>query len=308
MFQEFDMNIKEAIKQKAIELGFDLVGIAEAKPVSGEHAEYLKGWLDEGKAAGMQYMGNNFDKRIDPCKLLPNAKSVICVALNYKPAKETQKPEGKYGRVANFAMYEDYHGFMKERLFALAEFVKEASGRSDVKFKACVDSVPILERAFAQEAGLGFIGKNHMLINPEMGLQLLLGEIVTTLELTADKPCKDGCSDCCKCIRACPTGALSEGGFDANKCISYLTIEHAGDITQKVDGKIFGCDECVLACPYDSGAPCKANEDLKLVVEQYLDLDEIKEMSQQEFDSRFTNTSIERTGLERLKRNARAFG
>ena len=301
------MSIEEAIKQKAIELGFDLVGITAAVPVSRRHADYLKSWLTEGKSAQMQYMSNNFDKRIDPAKLLTGAKSVICVALNYKPKQEQDKPDGRFGAVANFAIYEDYHGFMKDRLFALAEFIKDAAGQSDVKFKACVDSVPILERAFAQEAGLGFIGKNHMLINPAMGPQLLLGEIVTTLELRADKPCEDGCGDCCKCIQACPTDALSTDGFDANKCISYLTIEHPSEITGRTCGKLFGCDECTLACPYDSGAPCKANESFKVVIEQrYLGLDEIKEMTQAEFDKRFKDTSIERAGLARLKRNARA--
>ncbi|MCK5563916.1 MAG: tRNA epoxyqueuosine(34) reductase QueG [Planctomycetes bacterium] len=301
------MNIEGKIKQKAIELGFDLVGITAAAPVSKQHADRLKSWLGEGKSADMKYMRSNFDKRIDPAKLLSGAKSVICVALNYKPKPSPKKPAGKFGAVANFAIYEDYHGFMKDRLFALAEFIKDVAGESDVKFKACVDSVPILERAFAQEAGLGFIGKNHMLINPSAGLQLLLGEIVTTLELQADKPCKDGCSDCFKCIRACPTGALSADGFDANKCISYLTIEHPSEITAGLGGKLFGCDECTLACPYDSGAPCKANESFKVVIEQqYLGLDEIKEMTQAAFDSRFRNTPIERIGLSRLKRNARA--
>ena len=300
------MKMEDSIKQKAIDLGFDLVGITKAGPVGKLHADYLTTWLAEGKAAGMRYMSNNFDKRTDPSKLLSGAKSVICVAWNYKPKQQTEKLEGKFGAIANFAVYEDYHGFMKDRLFALAEFIKETSGQNNIKFKACVDSVPILERAFAQEAGLGFIGKNHMLINPTLGLQLLLGEIVTTLELEPDKPCKNGCSNCSKCIRACPSGALNADGFDANKCISYLTIEHAGDLSGDIYGKIFGCDECTLACPYDSGAAAKANESFKVLIKQQcLELNEIEEMTQGQFDIRFKNTPIKRIGLDRLKRNAR---
>ena len=305
------MSISEAIKQKAIDLGFDAAGIASADPVEAKHAKYLRNWLRDGMNAQMEYMQKNFDKRIDPGKLLEGAKSVVCVALNCKPPEQTAAPAGKFGTVANFAAYEDYHGFIKERLFVLAEFIKEVAGKSELKFKACVDSVPILERVFAEKAGLGFIGKNHMLINPELGLQLLLGEIITNLELTSDKVINSGCSDCCKCIRACPTGALlANGSFDANKCISYLTIEHSGQISaelaKRIGDRVFGCDECMLACPYDMRAKCRANKDIKFYGDRkHLELEVISRMGLSEFEEEFKDSTILRSGLERLKRNAR---
>jgi epoxyqueuosine reductase len=304
------MSISEAIKQKAIDLGFDAVGIASAEPVKAEHTEYLRNWLSDGMNAQMEYMQRNFDKRIDPGKLLEGAKSVVCVALNYKPPEQAAAPAGKFGAVANFAAYQDYHGFIKERLFVLAEFMKEISCKKEMKFKACVDSVPVLERALAERAGLGFIGKNHMLINPELGLQLFLGEIITDLELAPDKALNSGCSDCCKCIRACPAGALStNGSFDANKCISYLTVEHSGQIaaelTEKIGGRVFGCDECIIACPYDMRAKFRANRDIKFYGDRkYLELGAVVQMESGGFEEKFKDSTILRSGLERLKRNA----
>lgn len=304
------MSISEAIKQKAINLGFDAAGIASAEPVEAKYVKYLQNWLKEGMNAQMEYMQKNFDKRIDPDRLLEGAKSVVCVALNYKPPEQTMVPAGKFGAVANFATYQDYHGFIKEKLFVLAEFIKEISGNDDLKFKACVDSVPILERVFAEKAGLGFIGKNHMLINPELGLQLLLGEIITDIELSPDKALNSGCSDCCKCIRACPTGALSTGGsFDSNKCISYLTIEYSGqvaaELAEKIGDRIFGCDECMLACPYDMRAECRVNKEIKFYGDRkYLALDSVDRMGPSEFEEKFKDSTILRSGLERLKRNA----
>jgi len=304
------MDTSEAIKQRAIDIGFDVVGIASAGPVEAEHAEYLQNWLGDGMNAQMEYMQKNFDKRIDPTKLLEGAKSIICVALNYKPSEQMAAPAGKFGAVANYAAYQDYHGFIKEKLFELAEFMKKVSREKQLKFKVCVDSVPILERVFAEKAGLGFIGKNHMLINPELGVQLLLGEIITNLELSVDEAINSGCSDCCKCIRACPTGALSaNGSFDANKCISYLTIEHSGEIAaefgEKIGGRIFGCDECMIACPYDMRAKCRANRDMKFYGDRkYLELETIDRMGSGEFEEKLKDSTILRSGLERLKRNA----
>ena len=220
--------MKEQIRQYCLDLGFDAVGITTAEPVETAHVQYFRQWLDAGLAADMGYMHRNTEKRFDPAKLLNCAKSVICVALNYRLNKN-QQADNPSVRIARFAQYEDYHPFIKDRLFKLAEFIVRV-GRAhadQIKFKACVDSVPIAERALAQRAGLGFIGKNHMLINPELGNQILLGELITTLELEPDEPFEQiPCGDCGRCIRACPTGALSfDGTFDARKCISYQTIE-----------------------------------------------------------------------------------
>ena len=257
------------------------------------------------------YLHRNLKKRFDPAKLLKNAKSVICVALNYRPRSGELSADPEF-RIANYALYDDYHPFMKERLFKLADFIKlEAPNGSEgmgIKFKACVDSVPIAERALAQRAGLGFIGKNHMLISPKLGNQILLGELITTLELIPDTPqANQSCGDCGKCIRACPTGALSfDGTFDARKCISYLTIESPDEIPTEHRGKlgnrIFGCDTCILACPHEMNAPNRSNPVFKLHPEwSGLKPQQILNMSEEEFQKQFAHSGLLRTGLNKLK-------
>ena len=207
------MSIESDIKQKALELGFDAVGITTAEPVGGEQADFYRRWIEGGNAGEMGYLHRNIDKRFDPAKLLPGAKSVICVALNYRPVTNNRLEACSTLRIARFVQYEDYHPFIKERLFQLAEFIGNATvpvapkyncGRDArvPRFKACVDSAPLAERALAQRAGLGFIGKNHMLIHPELGCQILLGELITTLQLQPDEPLDNqSCGDCGKCIR-----------------------------------------------------------------------------------------------------------
>jgi len=341
------MSLAEQIKQKALELGFDLVGITDASPIDARQAELLADWLKAGYAGQMSYMHRNFQKRINPAKLLENAQSVICVGLNYKPPKRPQSLRASQsdarqshlqhitnqtGRIATYAQYEDYHSFIKKQLRKLTEFIMSLAGE-DVKFKICVDSAPLAERALAARAGLGFIGKNHVLINPELGPQLFLGEIITDLKLETDKPifCHSerresfsrrrhgdviqSCSNCNKCIEACPTGALrADGQFDANKCISYLTIEYKGEIpeqlAEKIGARLFGCDECVLACPYKEAAPLCKNKQFKFYTDRAeLDLREILSRGRPaclpyNFEARFADSPIKRLGLQRLKRNA----
>jgi len=320
------MSIAEDIKRKGLELGFDLVGITDASPINRKQAEQLSEWLRCGYAGQMTYMHRNFEKRTNPTKLLEGAQSVICVGLNYKPPKtrtESVQADVSTGRVASYAQYEDYHSFMKKLLRKLAEFVTLRAGE-DVKFKICVDSAPLVERALAAKAGLGFIGKNHMLINPELGPQIFLGEMITTLKLETDKPffCHSErseesiesltvkCSDCKKCVEACPTGALrADGQFDANKCISYLTIEYKGeipaDLAEKIGDHLFGCDECVLACPYQQNAPPCPNKEFKFYAgRDILVLSDISDISAEDFQTKFAGSVIKRLGLERVKRNA----
>ena len=310
------MDLSKSIKFKALELGFDLVGITGSEQVDAEHVERFSEWIEAGFCGQMDYMRKNRDKRMDPSKLLTGARSVICVGLNYRLAEDPQEnkhdSDKHLGKVANFALYEDYHEFIKIRLRQLVGFITEHVD-SQWRFKICVDSVPLAERSLAQRAGLGFIGKNHMLINPEIGSQIMLGQIVCDLELDADKPFVSECPGCEKCIRACPTGALRRDGmFDASKCISYLTIEHKddidGDLSGKIGNRIFGCDECVKVCPYD--LPCnskeRANKDLKFYpARRYLNLEAVLSWQEDDFEKFFADSTIKRTGLERLKRNAK---
>jgi epoxyqueuosine reductase len=208
-------------------------------------------------------------------------------------------------------LFEDYHSFIKGLLRALVELIKEYSGRQNLKFKVCVDSVPLAERAIARRAGLGFIGRNHMLVNPDFGSQIFLGEIVTDLKLRPDRPIKRRCRDCDKCIKSCPMGALGfDGSFDATRCISYLTTEYEGIIPKSLAGKIgcrlFGCDECVLACPYEERSRGRSNKSFKFFADRrYMDLSIIRGWDRAAFEHYFANSVVERLGFERLKRNAK---
>ncbi len=316
------MGLAEEIKQKAFQLGFDLAGITDASPLNSEQFKLLTDWLAFGYAGRMDYMQDNLDKRTNPVKLLKNARSIICLGLNYNPppsglssqaglsqAKQPQPDDAPMGTIANYAQYEDYHPFIKKQLRKLTDFIASIAG-TGFSFRICVDSAPLAERALAARAGLGFIGKNRMLINPKLGPQILLAEIVTSLELQPDEPIKTSCSNCDKCLNACPTGALRpDGHFDANKCISYLTIEYKDDfppeLAPKIGACLFGCDECVLACPHHAEALVCKNKQFKFYNDRAkLNLNEILNMSEDDFQARFADSAFIRLGLDLLKRNA----
>jgi len=297
----------DQVKNKALEVGFDLAGVTAADPIDIDNRHYFEKWLNDGRAGGMAYMRNHTDKRFAPAKLLTGAKSVICVAIKY-----SNPPLPPLGcKIAAFARFEDYHIIMKEMLFELASLIQAEHPRR-IGFKACVDSVPIAERALAQRAGLGFIGRNYILINPDLGSRLLLGELITTLELEPDSPIDHpGCGTCQRCIEACPNGALEpEGGFDSRKCISYLTIESKDmappDRRADLKNYVYGCDECLNACPYNKPGT-SANCRLRLHPE-WTDLtpQQILNITEFEFARRFAGSGLIRLGLERLKRNCMA--
>lgn len=306
------MKLENQIKEKARQIGFDLVGITKAEPLKADEVQFFKQWLDKGLYAQMEFLHLNPEKRFNPSSLLEGAKSVIVAALNYKPPVIEQGilPQNPVGRIASYAQYEDYHTFIKNSLQKLVDFLKITAGENH-KFKICVDSAPLAEKALAVRAGIGFIGKNHLLINPHFGPQLLLGEIITTIALEGDKPIEPDCKDCDKCIRSCPTGALNPDGFlDANKCISYLTIEHKSEIpaglAAKIGDRLFGCDDCILACPYQKIAPACANKNFRFFSDRAkLDLCEILKLDEKGFDGKFVASPIKRISLERLKRNAK---
>ncbi len=308
------MTLEQEIKDRALALGFDAVGITDASPIADDDIARLNAWLRTGRAGQMGYMHRNVEKRIDPAALLKGAQSVIVVALSYKPdgSAATEQDPQKTAAVAQYAWYEDYHDFMKPLLFELADFIGERTGRRD-RFKVCVDSVPLAERALAVRAGLGAIGTNHMLIHPTLGPQVFLGELVTTAALKPDGPCRwtAQCATCGRCIRACPTGALqADGEFDAQRCISYLTIEHQGDIpaelATKMSERVFGCDACVLACPHQHDAPVCPPARLRPCPNNIrLDMEEILGLTAESFESRFAGSPIRRAGLATLQRNVR---
>ncbi len=306
------MAIGHEIKQKALKLGFDLAGIADSKTIPKKDIDILKSYLRNENAAQMSYMHRNLEKRISPQTLFPPAKSVICVALNYKPIGKSNLPYNSdpVCEIADFARYQDYHGFIKSRLVDLAGFIKE-NINSDLEYKICVDSTPLAERSLAARAGLGFIGKNKMLINPKIGLNLLLGELIVNLELEPDQPMQNLCTGCDKCLSSCPGGAFLSGNFDSNKCISYVTTEHKdsfSDIQKKLMGtSLFGCDRCIKACPFYSNAQVRKNTDFKYIDPlSEVSLCDLLYWTEKEFDKNLKGTTMHRLGLENLKRNALA--
>ncbi|MDA3781062.1 MAG: tRNA epoxyqueuosine(34) reductase QueG, partial [Bacteroidales bacterium] len=238
------------IKQKALEIGFSDVGISKVEFLKTD-SENLKTWLKNDMNADMSYMANHFDKRVNPAKLVENAKSVISVLYNYYPSKI--QIENTY-KISKYAYGQDYHHVVKDKLKTLLEFIKSELG--NVNGRAFVDSAPVLDRAWATKSGLGWIGKNSNLINKKFGSFVFIGELILDIEFDYDKPIKNYCGNCTKCIDACPTNAIVEAYvINSNKCISYLTIEKKGEISRETEGRwennIFGCDICQDVCPWN---------------------------------------------------------
>jgi epoxyqueuosine reductase len=247
-----------AIKAKSQEIGFDLCGIARAD--SYPELAFLAEWLDRGYAATMDWMRRSAERRADVRHVLPGARSVIVTATLYntdRPYSSDMAPD--VARISRYAWGDDYHDVLKARLEGLLAWMRaQSSGTFDAR--AYVDTGPVQERVYAQYAGLGWIGKNTCLINPEIGSWLFLGEIITTLELEPDTQGLEQCGSCTRCLEACPTGALVEPGvLDSTRCLSYLTIEHRGDVPTEyhaaIGAHVYGCDICQEVCPYNQPAP-----------------------------------------------------
>ncbi len=292
------------IKKIAYDLGFSFCGIAKAAFLEDE-APKLEEWLKRGYQGKMAYLENHFDKRLDPTRLVPGAQSVVSLIYNYYPEKELA---GKL-KVARYAYGEDYHFVIKEKLKEFIWRIQEAVG--EVNGRAFVDSAPVMERAWAQRSGLGWVGKNSLLLNRQMGSFFFLAELIIDLNLEPDGPVKDYCGTCTACMDACPTDAIAEPYVvDGSKCISYFTIELKEEIPADVKGKfenwIFGCDICQEVCPWNRFAQ-PHNEKRFL---PHPDLPEIssrdwQELTEEVFQKVFKRSAMKRTGWQGLTRNIR---
>ena len=295
----------EWIKAKATELGFLHVGITKAEHMDDE-ARKLESWLNKGYQGEMAYMDRHFEKRVDPSKLVPNAKSVISLSFNYySPKKQEHSTSPK---ISSYAYGRDYHKVVKSRLKKLFLSIQDRFGQIEGRY--FVDSAPVLERDLAKRAGLGWIGKNTMLIHPKMGSFFFLAEVILDMDLEFDAPMKDYCGSCTKCIDACPTDAISENGYimDGSRCISYLTIELKNAIPDEFEGKMdnwmFGCDICQDVCPWNRFSKPHQEEDFEPLVDLLsMKSEDWYNLNKETFDHLFQGSAVKRTKFAGLKRN-----
>lgn len=290
---------------KAKQLGFDLIGFAKAEEL-GEESEHLQQWLDKDYQAGMDYMDRNFEKQKDVRKILPEAKSVVSLGLNYYTPHQ-YSDEKANGKVSRYAWGKDYHLI----IWSLLDELESELKKIDPSFKSIsyVDTGPVMDKAWAVRAGIGWLGKHTNVINREIGSWFFIANIITNYEFEYSEPIPDFCGSCTACLDACPTKAIvQEYVVDANKCISYLTIENKGTISEEFKGKfddwIFGCDICQDICPWNKKFPVETmikdfhpeNKELNLI--------DILEMTEEKFKEKFKNSPIKRAKLSGLKRNA----
>ncbi|QQR87604.1 MAG: tRNA epoxyqueuosine(34) reductase QueG [Flavobacteriales bacterium] len=295
----------EAIKRKAHELGFLACGIAQAGFLD-EEAPRLEQWLRTGQHGAMAYMADHFDLRLDPCKLVPGAKSVISLAYNYyTPPRQKQADAPK---LSTYAYGRDYHKVVKQRLKPLMQFIREQFGTVDMR--AFVDSAPVMEKAWAQRAGIGWMGKHTNIIRQGAGSFFFLCEIITDLQLAPDAPATDHCGTCRRCIDACPTDAITPYGVDGSKCISYFTIELKDGIPEEMNGRFenwaFGCDVCQQVCPWNrfSTPHTEPQFDPRPEV-MSLSKEEWHGMTEVVFERLFEGSAVKRAKYAGLMRNVR---
>jgi epoxyqueuosine reductase len=298
------LSLEERLKGQARRLGFDLVGIAAA--AEADDFGHLCAWLEHGYAGAMGYMHRHAEARRHPGSILPEVRSVIMVGLNYKPAEE---PPAGAARVARYAQGADYHDVLRQRLKQLLAWLHGEA--PTCRGRAVVDTAPLLERDFARRAGLGWVGKNTMLLNKELGSYLFLGALLVSLPLRSDAAhVHSHCGTCTACLDACPTGAfVGPGQLDARRCISYLTIELRDSVPAELRPQLgdwlFGCDVCQEVCPWNRKAPPGREPALaprpELVA---VDPAELLRLSEEEFRRRYGDTALTRPGRRGLLRNA----
>jgi len=291
---------KDKLVAFAKKLGFDSCRIASAVPP--RHVEEFQAWLNAGAAGEMQWMERGSEKRCDPQKVLPGARSLVVVALNYWQG-ERPKRSGA-GRIARYAWGDDYHDLMLEKLERLAAFLAELGGTQ----KCYVDTGPVLERDHAAEAGVGWHGKSTMLLDAKLGTWFFLGEILTTLDLAADSPQSQRCGNCTRCLTSCPTGAIiAPHRLDARRCISYLTIELKGSIPVElrplIGDRIYGCDDCLEACPWNRFASISREAAFAPRPAMAMELRDYLALGETEFRKLFHGSPIKRIKRRGFLRN-----
>ncbi len=306
--------MKAAIRQRAAELGFDDCRITTAAPPAS--AEKFADWIAQKSHGEMAWLERNAEKRVDPQKILPGAKSVVCLAISYATSDKklaaaqdsALNTQHFSGIIARYAQFADYHDVLAEKLKTLTKFADELGG-ANCKSLWYVDTGPILERDFAQRAGIGFVGKHTNVISRRLGNWIFLAEILTTLELEPDAPEKNHCGSCSRCISACPTNAITAPfQLDARKCISYLTIELKGSIPVElrplIGNRIYGCDDCLAVCPWNKfareGNLMKPHTRTDLAVPDLLELLRLDDAG---FKSHFAGTPMLRTKRRGFLRN-----
>ena len=297
--------LSQFIKTEAISLGFAVCGITKAEPLPNDITSFVDNWLDKGMHGTMSYLERNRDKRYNPALLVPECRSIICVALNYYPSVIQED----IPHLSRYALGNDYHRIVKDKLYLL---LQKLSSVATVKGRPFCDSAPIMERYWAKQSGLGWIGKNHQLIIPKAGTHFFLGELFVDVELEYDKPFeKEYCGNCDACLRNCPTGALSVDGFDARRCLSYLTIEHREELPdgtgKKMGNCIYGCDKCHSCCPHNRFA-VPSLEPSFVPKKELLDMqgDDWINLSKDKYKELFSDSAVERCGYEQLMRNIKS--
>ena len=297
-----------AVKRRASELGFDLCGIAAAAELA-EAAAFAE-WVAKGYAGEMHYLVRSADRRADVRHVLPTARSVIVLGTLYNVDRpySTEITDPRRALVSRYAWGDDYHEVIRRRLDALVAWMREASDET-FDARAYVDTGPVQERAYAQQAGLGWIGKNTCLINPALGSWLFLSEVICSLALEPDERGFDRCGTCTLCLEACPTGAFVQAGvMDARRCLSYLTIELKGDVPGEwhhaIGAHVYGCDICQEVCPWNHSAPRSTDPAWQpRPAFDGVTIDELASRSDDELRAAMKGSAMKRTGVKGLRRN-----
>ena len=299
------LELTNNIKKLSYDLGFDIIGISSSNIDNNQSNEYFEKWLNLGYHGSMKWIENKKEERKNILKYFSDVRSVLSFGFNYYSGSN---PPSENYKISNYAWGDDYHIVIKEKLYEILSFIK--SYNEDMKYRVCVDTSPIMEKNWAQNAGLGWIGKHTNLINKNLGSWFFLGEILIDLDLEYDQPfLEDLCGTCVKCIDACPTDALLPYTLDSNKCLSYLTIEHRGEIpdkySNKLEGWIYGCDICQDVCPWNLKFSKLSDE------KRFFKREDIKSMEDKDWDKLtkedyleiFKKSSAKRTGYKGLIRN-----